>query len=56
MFSNPDKIRSLNDPTNDYVQAAVWAMGRAKDDELISAALGDAFGGRSGGTGGARRS
>lgn len=50
LIDNPDKIRSLNDPTNDYVQAAVWALGRAKDDEIISSALGDAFAGQSGGT------
>lgn len=50
LIDNPDKIRSLNDPTNDYVQAAVWALGRSKDDEIIAAALGDAFAGQSGGT------
>lgn len=50
LIDNPDKYRALNDPANDYAQAAVWALGRAKDDEIIAAALGNAFGGQKGGT------
>lgn len=50
LIDNPDLIRSLNDPTNDYAVAAINAMGRAKDDEIIAAALGNAFGGQKGGT------
>ena len=50
LIDNPDKYRSLNDPANDYVKAAVMAMGRSKDDEIIAAALGNAFGGQKGGT------
>lgn len=45
LIDSADKIRSLNDPTSDYAMAAMWAMGRAKDDEIISAALGTAYGG-----------
>lgn len=32
-----DKLRMLSDPESTYVQNAVYAMGRAMDDELISA-------------------
>lgn len=45
-----DKIRTIFDPANPYAQAAVWALGRAMDDEIIAGALGDAFGGEDGGT------
>jgi len=50
MVDNADKLRMLIDPTSDYVQAFLWAFGRAKDDVIILEALGDAFGGKSGGT------
>ncbi len=48
LVDNQDKIRTLNDPTNDYVQAASWALGRAMDDVVIAAAIGTAYGGTSG--------
>jgi hypothetical protein len=37
LVDQQDKIRTLNDPTNDYVMAAMWAMGRRFDDTIISA-------------------
>lgn len=45
-----DKIRTLIDPESNYVKAVVWAMGRAKDDEIIAAADGNAYSGEDGGT------
>ena len=50
LIDDQDKIRSLNDPTSDYAQAAMWALGRAKDTVIIDAASGSAYGGVSGGT------
>lgn len=38
LIDDLDKVRMLNDPQSEYVMAAMWAMGRAKDDVLISAA------------------
>ena len=48
LIDDQDKIRTIFDPANPYAQAAVWAMGRAMDDEIISGALGAAFGGEEG--------
>ncbi len=45
-----DKIKTLNDPTNDYSMAAQWALGRSMDQVMIAAALGSAYGGVSGAT------
>ena len=45
-----DKVRLLIDPTSSYAKAAAYAMGRAMDDVIISAALGTANTGVSGGT------
>jgi len=50
LIDEPDKVRSLIDPTNAYALAASAAMTRAKDDELIAAALGTAKTGKEGGT------
>jgi hypothetical protein len=50
LVDNADKIRMLNDPTSEYVVAAMWAMGRAMDDEIISAASGSAYSGVNGAT------
>jgi hypothetical protein len=49
-IDDEDKIRTLNDPTNPYVQAAAWAMGRAMDQEVVDAALGTAYTGETGST------
>lgn len=50
LVDDQDKIRMIYDPTNPYAQAAMWALGRAMDDEIISGALGSAYGGEDGGT------
>lgn len=45
-----DKLRLITDPESAYVQNAVFAMGRAMDDEIIAAFTGTAKTGESGGT------
>lgn len=50
LVDKEDKIKMLISPESEYVQAAVWALGRAKDDEIISAALGNAYSGVDGAT------
>tara|TARA_R100001594_G_C4052417_1_gene265263 strand:+ start:5380 stop:6315 length:936 start_codon:yes stop_codon:yes gene_type:complete len=48
LIDDTDKLRMLIDPTSDYAQAAVWALGRAKDDVIIENALGTSYGGEEG--------
>ncbi|RMF55085.1 hypothetical protein D6745_03220 [Candidatus Woesearchaeota archaeon] len=50
LIDKEDLRRMLMDPAGDYAKAAAWAMGRAKDDVIIAAADGDAYGGVDGGT------
>ncbi len=50
LVDTADKIRMLIDPTSDYAMAAMWAMGRAKDDVIIEALGGTAYGGVAGAT------
>jgi hypothetical protein len=50
LIDEQDKIRTLIDPQNAYAQAAMWAMGRSMDDEIIAAALGNAKTGVDGST------
>lgn len=50
MVDNADKVKTLNDPTNDYSVAAQWALGRAMDDLIVDAASGNAYGGVAGAT------
>ena len=50
LTDDADKIRTLIDPTSAYAQAFMWAFGRAKDDEIILAADGNAFAGEEGNT------
>jgi hypothetical protein len=50
LIDDADKIRMLVDPAGDYALAFAWAFGRAKDDEIIAAADGDAFAGEEGST------
>lgn len=50
LIDDQDKVRMLIDPTSAYAQAAAAAMGRAMDDEIITAALGTAFTGETGST------
>lgn len=50
LIDNADKIKMLIDPASAYVQAALWALGRAMDDKIIAAATGTAYSGVDGGT------
>jgi hypothetical protein len=43
-----DLVKTLNDPTSSYSQAAAYAMGRAIDDVIITAANGTARTGKTG--------
>lgn len=45
-----DKLRLLLDPSSSYVQNAMYAMGRAMDDEIIDAFFADAKTGETGAT------
>lgn len=49
-IDDEDMIRTLNDPTNAYVQAASWALGRAMDQSIVDAAFGTAQTGETGST------
>lgn len=48
MVDKQDLVRMIEDPTSKYVQAAMWSLGRGMDDEIIAAALGNAYGGEAG--------
>ncbi len=50
LVDKEDKIRLLISPESQYAQAAMWALGRAKDDVIIEEALGNAYSGKDGGT------
>jgi hypothetical protein len=50
LVDNEDKIKMLISPESEYAVAAMWAMGRAMDDEIIAAALGTAYAGEEGST------
>lgn len=50
LIDDLDKVKMLADPTSSYAMAAAFAMGRAMDDAVISAATGAAFTGVAGGT------
>lgn len=50
LIDNQDKIRTLIDPTSNYALNAAMAMGRAMDDEIITAVSGNAFSGETGST------
>lgn len=50
LIDNPDKVRLLVDPSSNYLQSAMWALGRKMDDVIIAAALGTAQVGKTGGT------
>lgn len=38
LIDDQDKIRILNEPTSEYVMAAMWAAGRTMDDRIIESA------------------
>lgn len=48
LIDDADKIKLLIDPASQYSLAFMYAFGRAMDDEIISAALGSAYGGEEG--------
>ena len=48
LIDDPDKVRLLTDPTNDYTQSFANAAGRNIDDLIIAAALGTAKTGETG--------
>lgn len=50
LIDDPDKVQMLIDPTSSYANAAAYAIGRAMDDAIISAALDSASTGKSGST------
>lgn len=50
LIDSLDKLRLITDPSSAYVQNAVYAMGRAMDDEVISALFGTAKTGEHGAT------
>ncbi len=50
LIDKQDQVRTLIDPTSSYAQAAAFALGRAMDDEIITAITGNAFSGETGST------
>lgn len=50
LVDEEDKLRMLISPESPYAQAATFALGRKKDDVIIAAALGNAYGGKEGTT------
>ena len=50
LIDNQDKVRTLIDPTSSYAMAAAFALGRAMDDEIITAVSGTAYTGETGST------
>lgn len=50
LIDNIDKLRMLTDPESTYVQNALFAMGRAMDDEILTSFFADAKTGEQGGT------
>jgi len=50
LIDDPDKVRTLTDPTSSYARAAAMAMGRSVDDVIITAATGTASTGKAGTT------
>ncbi len=50
LIDNQDKVRTLIDPTSSYAIASAYALGRAVDDEIISAVTGTAYTGETGST------
>jgi len=50
MIDKEDKVRTLIDPANGYVQSGMYALGRSMDDVIIEAATGTAYTGKAGTT------
>ncbi len=50
LIDKEDLRRLMMDPAGKYAEAAAWALGRSKDDVIIAAADGTAYGGVAGAT------
>ncbi len=50
LIDKQDKVRMLIDPTSEYAQAAMWALGRSMDDVILAAVDGVAYTGVDGST------
>ena len=50
LIDDQDKLRMLIDPQSSYAQNGAYALGRAKDDEIIAAYFGTALTGENGST------
>jgi len=50
LIDDEDKVRMLIDPASPYAEAAMWAMGRAIDDEILRAVDATAYTGTDGST------
>lgn len=50
LIDDEDKLRMLIDPTSSYAQNAAYALGRAKDEEIIAAYFGTSKTGQDGNT------
>lgn len=50
LIDKEDLRRLMMNPSGKYAEAAAWALGRAKDDVIIAAADGSAYGGEDGST------
>ncbi|MDS1138583.1 phage capsid protein [Nitratireductor indicus] len=50
LIDKQDKVRMLIDPTSEYAQAAMWALGRSMDDVILAAVDGTAYTGVDGST------
>lgn len=50
LIDNKDRLRMLADPTSSYTMNAVYALGRAQDDEIIASAFGTSYADKTGGT------
>ncbi|MBS3809964.1 MAG: hypothetical protein KGY38_07425 [Desulfobacterales bacterium] len=48
LIDDPDQVKTLIDPTNPYARSMAAAMGRQRDDLIISAARGTAYTGADG--------
>lgn len=50
LIDRQDRIRMLNQPDSAYALNAAYALGRSKDDEILTAVFGTAKAGKAGGT------
>ncbi len=48
LVDKPDKVRLLVDPTSNYLQSAMWSLGRRMDDIVIEAASASSLTGKNG--------